>query len=98
MITGKTSLIAHLGYPTESFKSSLIYNPYFESIGIDAVVMPMGVQSQDYAQFLPVLFRLSNIRGALVTIARCSATCSMARGSFAECCARGAPSPDSGRL
>jgi shikimate dehydrogenase len=68
MITGKTSLIAHLGYPTKSFKSSLIYNPYFESIGIDAVVMPMGVQSKDYAQFLPVLFRLSNIRGALVTM------------------------------
>ena len=68
MITGKTSLIAHLGYPTESFKSSLIYNPYFESIGIDAVVMPMGVKSKDYAQFLPVLFRLSNIRGALVTM------------------------------
>jgi shikimate dehydrogenase len=68
MITGKTSLIAHLGYPTESFKSSLIYNPYFESIGIDAVVMPMGVQSKDYAQFLPVLLRLSNIRGALVTM------------------------------
>ena len=68
MITGKTSLIAHLGYPTKSFKSSLIYNPYFESIGIDAIVMPMGVQSKDYAQFLPVLFTLSNIRGALVTM------------------------------
>jgi len=68
MITGKTSLIAHLGCPTESFKAPMIYNPYFESIGVDAVVIPMGVKAQDYAQFLPVLFRLSNMRGALVTM------------------------------
>jgi shikimate dehydrogenase len=68
MISGKTSIIAHLGYPTESFKAPLIYNPYFESIGVDAVVVPMGVKSEDYAQFLPLLFRLTNLRGALVTM------------------------------
>ncbi len=45
MITGKTTLIAHLGYPTEAFKAPMIYNPYFEKAGIDAVVMPMGVQA-----------------------------------------------------
>jgi shikimate dehydrogenase len=68
MISGKTTLIAHLGYPTESFKAPLIYNPYFDSIGIDAVVVPMGVKAEDYVEFLPNLFRLSNIRGALVTM------------------------------
>jgi shikimate dehydrogenase len=68
MISGKTSIIAHLGYPTESFKSSLIYNPYFESIGVDAVVMPIGVKTEDYAQFLPLLFRLTNVCGAVVTM------------------------------
>ena len=30
MITGKTTLIAHLGFPTTTFKSPMIYNPYFE--------------------------------------------------------------------
>ena len=35
MISGKTKLIAHLGYPTESFKAPMIYNPYFEKHGID---------------------------------------------------------------
>ena len=30
MITGNTRLIAHLGYPTGSFKAPMIYNPYFE--------------------------------------------------------------------
>ena len=29
MISGKTTLIAHLGYPTESFKAPMIYNPWF---------------------------------------------------------------------
>jgi shikimate dehydrogenase len=68
MISGKTKLIAHLGYPTETFKSSLIYNPYFESIGVDAVVVPMGVKSEHYMQFLPLLFRLTNVLGAVVTM------------------------------
>ncbi|MBV8449366.1 MAG: shikimate dehydrogenase [Hyphomicrobiales bacterium] len=68
MISGKTVLIAHLGYPTESFKAPLIYNPYFDSVGVDAVVVPMGVKAENYPKFLPELFRLTNIRGALVTM------------------------------
>jgi shikimate dehydrogenase len=68
MISGKTTLIAHLGYPTESFKAPMIYNPWFEKHEIDAVVVPMGVKPDDYPGFLPSLFRLSNIRGALVTM------------------------------
>jgi shikimate dehydrogenase len=68
MISGRTTLIAHLGYPTETFKAPMIYNPWFERQGIDAVVVPMGVRADDYAAFLRSLFRLSNIRGALVTM------------------------------
>lgn len=68
MITGKTRLIAHLGYPTESFKAPMIYNPYFARHGIDAVVVPMGVRPEDYPDFLRLVFRLSNIHGALVTM------------------------------
>ncbi len=68
MISGKTRLIAHLGYPTESFKAPMIYNPWFEANGIDAVVVPMGSKPEDYPDFLKLLFRLSNIQGALVTM------------------------------
>ena len=68
MISGKTTLIAHLGYPTESFKAPLIYNPWFDNKGIDAVVVPMGVKPDDYPVLLRPLFRLTNIRGALVTM------------------------------
>ena len=68
MITGRTDIIAHLGYPTASFTAPMIYNPWFARRGIDAVVVPMGVRAEDYAGFLRPLFRLSNIRGALVTM------------------------------
>ena len=68
MIRGTTKLIAHLGYPTESFKAPMIYNPYFETHGIDAVVVPMGCKADDFAAFLPLVFKLSNIHGALVTM------------------------------
>lgn len=67
-ISGRTTLLAHLGFPTESFKAPMIYNPWFAAQGIDAVVVPMGVRAEDYAAFLPLVFRLSNIRGALVTM------------------------------
>jgi len=68
MISGKTTLIAHLGFPTEAFKAPMIYNPWFDSKGIDAVVVPMGVRPEDYATSLKAIFRFSNLRGALVTM------------------------------
>src|SRR3954447_19853175 len=67
-ISGRTKLIAHLGYPTESFKAPMIYNPYFKKHDIDAVVVPMGCKAEDYPAFLKLVFKLSNIHGALVTM------------------------------
>ena len=66
-ITGHTELIAHLGVPTEPFKAPSIYNPYFEHRGIDAVV-PMGCEATEFGELLPLLFRLRNLRGALITM------------------------------
>ena len=68
MIRGTTTLIAHIGYPTEAIKAPMIFNPYFEANGIDAVVMPMGVKAEDYATVLPSIFKLTNIRGARITM------------------------------
>jgi shikimate dehydrogenase len=68
MISGKTTLIAHLGYPTEAFKAPMIYNPWFDSKGIDAAVIPMGVKADDYPRTLSVLRKFTNVRGALVTM------------------------------
>jgi shikimate dehydrogenase len=68
MISGKTTLIAHVGYPTESFKAPLIYNPWFESKGIDAVVVPLGVKGEDYRDLFSKLVKITNLRGMLVTM------------------------------
>lgn len=68
MITGHTEIIAHIGYPTHSFKAPMIYNPYFDSANIDAVVVPMGCKAEDYPVFLKSVFTLANISGALITM------------------------------
>ncbi len=67
-IDGKTKLIPHVGYPTTSFKAPMIYNPWFEAKGINAVVVPMGVPSEVGPATLPRIFRLTNFHGALVTM------------------------------
>ena len=68
MINGNTELIAHIGYPTHAFKAPMIYNPYFDHIGVNARVMPMGCKPDDYPAFLRAVFTLTNIRGALITM------------------------------
>ncbi len=67
-INGHTELIAHLGFPTHAFKAPMVYNPYFESAGINAVVVPMGCKPELFPALLPSLFHLTNIRGALITM------------------------------
>ena len=68
MIRGTTELIAHIGFPTHSFKSPLIYNPYFEEAGIDAVVVPLGCRAEHFPSVLRAVFTLTNTRGALITM------------------------------
>jgi len=68
VIRGTTTIIAHLGDPIAPVKSPMIYNPYFESVGIDAAVVPMGVRATDYPEVLKGIFSLTNIRGALITM------------------------------
>ena len=67
-ISGTTKLIAHLGFPTESFKAPLIYNPYFTKHEIDAVVVPMGCRPADFVDFFRGVSRLSNFLGCLITM------------------------------
>jgi shikimate dehydrogenase len=68
LIDGRTELIAHLGYPTHAFRAPMIYNPYFESVGINAVVVPMACRPADFAGVLRSVFALENVRGALITM------------------------------
>lgn len=68
LITGRTRIVAHLGFPTEGFRAPMIYNPWFAAQGIDAAVVPMGVEPAEYGALFPLLFRVSNLHGALVTM------------------------------
>jgi shikimate dehydrogenase len=68
VINGNSTLIAHFGDPIGIVKAPLIYNPWFDSVGIDARVVPMGVRSDDYATTMPAVMRMTNVRGALVTM------------------------------
>ncbi|MGL5362831.1 MAG: shikimate dehydrogenase family protein [Bosea sp. (in: a-proteobacteria)] len=67
-LDGNTRIIAHVGYPTATFKAPMIYNPYFESIGLNATVVPMGVKAEDFDVALPAIMRFSNVHGALITM------------------------------
>ena len=68
VITGRGKVIVHVGYPTESFKAPMIYNPWFEAKHIDAVVTPMGVPPADFATVMPALMRCTTVHGALITM------------------------------
>lgn len=68
VINGHTELIAHIGYPTHSFKAPMIYNPWFDKADVNARVVPMGCKPEDFPAFLKLVFKLSNIRGALITM------------------------------
>jgi shikimate dehydrogenase len=68
MINGETQIIAHIGYPTHSFKAPMIYNPYFEASGINTIVVPMSCKTAPYPGLLHSLFSLDNLRGALITM------------------------------
>jgi shikimate dehydrogenase len=68
MLNGNTRIIAHIGYPTGSFKAPMIYNPFFESVGLNAAVVPMGVKAEDFHPSFDAIFRFSNIHGALITM------------------------------
>ena len=68
MIDGDTKLIAHIGYPTASFRAPSIYNPWFARRGINAAVVPLGVTSEGFREAFPQICRFTNFHGALITM------------------------------
>jgi shikimate dehydrogenase len=68
MLNGDTKIIAHVGYPTTTFKSPMIYNPWFDAHVIDAAVVPMGVTAERFAAAFAEIVRFTNFAGALITM------------------------------
>jgi shikimate dehydrogenase len=68
MLNGDTRIIAHVGYPTATFKSPMIYNPWFEKQGVNAAVVPLGVRAENFRVAFPEICRFTNFHGALITM------------------------------
>jgi shikimate dehydrogenase len=68
MLNGDTKIIAHVGYPTTTFKSPMIYNPWFERHGVNAAVVPLGVRAENFSAAFPEICRFTNFHGALITM------------------------------
>ncbi len=68
MLDGNTAIIAHVGYPTSTFKSPMIYNPWFERHGVNACVVPFGVTAERFSASFPEICRFTNFAGALITM------------------------------
>ena len=68
MITGQGKVVAHIGYPTASFKAPMIYNPWFEANGIDAAVVPLGIKAEAFEALFRPLFGITTMHGALITM------------------------------
>ena len=68
MLNGDTKIIAHVGFPTTTFKSPMIYNPWFERHAINACVVPLGVTSDNFAIAFDQICRFTNFHGALITM------------------------------
>jgi shikimate dehydrogenase len=68
MLNGDTKIIAHVGYPTSTFKSPMIYNPWFDKKGVNACVVPLGVTADNFRLAFQEICRFTNFYGALVTM------------------------------
>src|SRR2546430_16212150 len=79
MISDKTTLVAHIGYPTEAFKAPMIYNPYFEQAGAEAVGRAMGVKGEAYGALLRALLGLTNNPGGRSMMTNKSTTVGLVR-------------------
>jgi shikimate dehydrogenase len=67
MLNGDTKIIAHVGYPTTTFKSPMIYNPWFERRAINAAAPPLGVTAKRFATAFSEVVQFTNFAGALIT-------------------------------
>jgi shikimate dehydrogenase len=91
MIRGSTRIYPVIGCPVSQVRAPSLYNPYFERVGIDAVVVPIEVPVEIYPQYLKTLLSAPNIPGAMITVPHKRVTvdllddCSMAVRAAGAC-------------
>ena len=68
MITGHTKLYCIVADPIEHVKTPQMFNAHLQSIGVDAVLVPVRVSSNDLASFITGVRRCHNLQGIVVTV------------------------------
>lgn len=67
-ITGHTAVLGVIADPIAHVRAPQVFNPLFEAVGIDAVLVPVHVAPDGLATALDGLRRTLNLRGLAVTI------------------------------
>jgi shikimate dehydrogenase len=67
-ITGATRLFAVLGDPVTQVQAPALLNPLFARRGIDAVLVPVQVQAENFTATIRGLMRIGNLDGMLITV------------------------------
>ena len=67
-LSGKTRLYAILADPVAHVRAPEFFAPAFAAHGLDAAVVPLHVLPQDLATVVPMLQKLRNLRGLVLTI------------------------------
>jgi shikimate dehydrogenase len=80
-LSGATRIIPVLGYPIDHVRAPRVYNPAFDSAGLNWCQVPMGVHPDDLAATLAQLAKVGNLQGLNITMphkASAYALCSVA--------------------
>jgi shikimate dehydrogenase len=67
-ITGKTRVFGVIADPIGHVRAPMVFNPYFEKHGIDAVMVPLHAPAGELDTFLAGLKAMHNFGGMAVTI------------------------------
>jgi shikimate dehydrogenase len=68
LITGTTNLFYMLAHPIEHVRSPEVFNPIFDQRGIDAIMVPLHIQPDDYKDCWQALRKTQNLGGFVVSV------------------------------
>jgi len=66
--TGKTHLYAILAHPVDHVRASEFYGPIIQAEKRDAFLVPFHVLPEDLARMVPMLQKIGNLKGLILTI------------------------------
>ena len=68
LVHGSTRVTFIIGHPIAQVSSPTLFNRRFEDLGLDSVMIPADIASEQLALFLPLLRSWDNADGCVVTI------------------------------